>query len=190
MYLFSKRMFDISVSLIALVGAAPVLMILFIICKATDRGPFLYWSKRVGINSTLFLMPKIRTMKLDTPQVATHLLSNGASFLTPMGSFLRKTSLDEVPQLLSILKGDMSFVGPRPALFNQDDLMALRRAAGVDKLVPGLTGWAQINGRDEISLEEKVRLEKDYLQRLSFRFDLQIIFWTFVKVIRHESISH
>jgi len=190
MYLVCKRLFDIIVSLIALIGIAPVLIILFFICKATDRGPFLYWSKRVGINSTLFLMPKIRTMKLDTPQVATHLLSNGASFLTPMGSFLRKTSLDELPQLLSILKGDMSFVGPRPALFNQDDLMALRRAAGVDKLVPGLTGWAQINGRDEISLEEKVRLEKDYLQRLSFRFDLQILVWTFVKVLRHESISH
>jgi O-antigen biosynthesis protein WbqP len=190
MYFVCKRLFDIGASLIALIAFLPVLILLYFICKATDKGPFLYWSKRVGINSTLFLMPKIRTMKVDTPQVATHLLTNGQSFLSPMGSFLRKTSLDELPQLLSILKGDMSFVGPRPALFNQDDLMEMRRNAGVDKLIPGLTGWAQINGRDEISLEQKVRLEKDYLDRRSFMFDMQILVWTFVKVVRHESISH
>lgn len=185
-----KRLFDFTVSLISLIIASPVMLILFLICKATDRGPFLYWSKRVGINSTIFLMPKIRTMKLDTPQVATHLLSNSESYLTLMGSFLRKSSLDELPQLISILKGDMSFVGPRPALFNQNDLMDLRRQAGVDKLIPGLTGWAQINGRDEISIEEKVRYEKEYLDNRSFLFDLKIIFWTFFKVLKQESIKH
>lgn len=189
-YHFLKRSFDIFASGILFILISPVYLGLFILCKVTDRGPFLYWSKRVGINSSIFLMPKIRTMKLNTPQVATHLLTNSESYLTPMGSFLRKSSLDEIPQLISILKGDMSFVGPRPALFNQDDLMDLRRQAGVDKLKPGLTGWAQINGRDEISIEAKVNFEKEYLQQRSFVFDLKILYRTFFKVIKQESVSH
>lgn len=135
-------------------------------------------------------MPKIRTMKLNTPQVATHLLSDSQSYLTSMGSFLRKTSFDELPQFISILKGDMSFVGPRPALFNQDDLMELRRSTGVDQLIPGLTGWAQINGRDEISIPDKVQLEKYYLENRSFIFDMKILFWTFFKVLKQDSIKH
>ncbi len=190
LYPHCKRLFDILLAAIILLCALPVLLVLYVLCKLTDKGPFLYWSKRVGIHSSLFLMPKIRTMKLDTPQVATHLLSDGRSYLTPMGSFLRKSSLDELPQLLSILKGDMSFVGPRPALFNQDDLMVLRRAAGVDALIPGLTGWAQINGRDELSLAVKVRFEKEYLERRSFIFDCKIIVGTFIKVLKHESVTH
>lgn len=179
MYPFLKRSFDIIFSLLALIISAPVLLVLFVLCKLSDPGPFLYWSKRVGIDSTLFLMPKIRTMKMETPQVATHLLSDSQSYLTSIGPFLRKTSFDELPQFISILKGDMSFVGPRPALFNQDDLMELRRASGVDKLVPGLTGWAQINGRDEISISDKVEFEKYYLRHRSFIFDLKILIWTF-----------
>ncbi|PIS11037.1 MAG: UDP-phosphate galactose phosphotransferase [Bdellovibrio sp. CG10_big_fil_rev_8_21_14_0_10_47_8] len=185
-----KRIFDILLS--GLMGCLffPLFVCLYFLCRLTDPGPVLYWSKRVGINSSLFLMPKIRTMKLDTPQVATHLLTNSDQYLTPMGSFLRKTSLDELPQLFSIFRGDMSFVGPRPALFNQDDLMQLRKHAGVDKLLPGLTGWAQINGRDEISLEEKVQLESEYLKRRSLVFDLRILAMTFLKVLRQESIRH
>jgi O-antigen biosynthesis protein WbqP len=186
----TKRIFDIVVSGIALIFAFPLLAILFLICKIGDSGPFLYWSKRVGVHSTIFLMPKIRTMKLNTPQVATHLLTNSEDYLTPMGRFLRKSSLDELPQLMTIFKGDMSFVGPRPALFNQDDLMELRRSVGVDRLVPGLTGWAQINGRDEISIPDKVALEKTYMEQQSFILDLKIIFWTFFKVLKQESIKH
>lgn len=159
-------------------------------CKLTDHGPFLIWSRRVGIHSQFFLMPKIRTMKTNTPQIATHLLKDGKTYLTPMGAFLRKTSLDEIPQLYSILKGDMSFVGPRPALFNQDDLVQMRAEAGIDKLIPGLTGWAQINGRDEIPLQAKVNFEKDYLFRRSFIFDLKIIFWTVFKVLKQDNIQH
>lgn len=185
-----KRIFDFSLALLALALFSPIWICLYLMCKWTDRGPFLHWSKRVGINSSLFLMPKIRTMRLDTPQVATHLLTDGASYLTPMGAFLRKSSLDELPQLLSILKGDMSFVGPRPALFNQDDLMDLRRQNGVDRLLPGLTGWAQINGRDEISIQEKVRFEAEYLRLQSFWFDLKVLYWTFFKVLKKEDIRH
>lgn len=185
-----KRFFDFGFALFCLLLSLPVLIAIYCICKITDEGPFLYWSKRIGIHSSLFLMPKIRTMRVGTPQVATHLLVDSKSYLTPMGPFLRKTSLDELPQLISILKGDMSFVGPRPALFNQDDLMDLRRKEGLDGLAPGLTGWAQINGRDEISIEEKVRLEKEYLERKSFWFDLQILGWTFIKVLKQESVKH
>lgn len=185
-----KRTFDLLFSSLLLVGVLPVLGILFIICKIGDSGPFLHWSKRVGINSTLFLMPKIRTMKLNTPQVATHLLQNSQSYLTPMGSFLRKSSLDELPQIFSIFIGDMSFVGPRPALFNQDDLMELRRQCGVDQLKPGLTGWAQINGRDEISIQDKVALEQFYLKNQSLFFDFKILFLTFFKVVKADSIKH
>jgi O-antigen biosynthesis protein WbqP len=189
-YLIGKRIFDVVLSLFLMICFSPIFVVLYIACKLTDRGPFLYWSKRVGIHSRIFRMPKIRTMRLNTPQVATHLLQNSESYLTPMGSFLRKSSLDELPQLISILKGDMSFVGPRPALFNQDDLMDLRRNAGVDALIPGLTGWAQINGRDELSLPEKVRFESEYLLRRSFFWDLKIMFLTFFKVLKRESVQH
>lgn len=185
-----KRIFDVFLATVALIIFFPLIVLLYCLCRLTDKGPFLYWSKRVGMNSRFFSMPKIRTMRLDTPQIATHLLSNSENYLTPMGSFLRKTSLDELPQLISILRGDMSFVGPRPALFNQEDLMTLRKQAGVDKLLPGLTGWAQINGRDEISIQEKVTFEKEYLERQSFWFDVKILFWTFFKVLKQESIRH
>jgi O-antigen biosynthesis protein WbqP len=185
-----KRAFDFSLALILSAFFLPGVVLLFLLCKISDRGPFLHWSKRVGVDCKIFLMPKIRTMKMNTPQVATHLLADGKSFLTPMGSFLRKSSLDEVPQLLSILKGDMSFVGPRPALFNQDDLMELRQKSGVHLLIPGLTGWAQINGRDEISIQEKVSLETEYLKKRSFFFDLKILFWTFFKVLKQDRIVH
>lgn len=171
-----------------------VLLIPFIIVallvKATSSGPALYWSDRVGRHNRLFRMPKFRTMRVDTPAVATHLLTDPARFLTPPGSFLRKSSLDELPQLWSILCGDMSFVGPRPALFNQQDLIELRTRYGVDKLLPGLTGWAQINGRDELPIPEKVNLDVEYMQRQSFATDLHIILRTFLKVVRRDGIVH
>lgn len=190
MYSVLKRLFDLSLGLTIFVLCIPILLILWVFCKLTDPGPFLHWSKRVGVNSTIFLMPKIRTMKLNTPQVATHLLSDSGQYLTRMGFFLRKTSLDELPQIWSILKGEMTFVGPRPALFNQEDLMKLRVEKGIDKLKPGLTGWAQINGRDDISIEQKVNLEMFYLENRSILFDFQILFQTSYKVIRQESIKH
>jgi len=149
-----------------------------------------YWSDRVGINNRIFRMPKFRTMQVDTPALATHLLSDPARYLTPVGSFLRKSSLDELPQLWSILRGDMSFVGPRPALFNQDDLIRLRTAAQVHTLLPGLTGWAQVNGRDEIPIPQKVELDAYYLQHRSFMLDLNILLLTFLKVIRRDGVSH
>jgi O-antigen biosynthesis protein WbqP len=158
--------------------------------KLSSPGPVLYWSDRVGRRNRIFRMPKFRSMRVDTPAVATHLLANPGAYLTPIGSFLRKSSLDELPQLWSILKGDMSFVGPRPALFNQDDLVALRTACGVHELAPGLTGWAQVNGRDELPIPEKVRLDAEYMQRRSFAFDLRILWLTFVKVLRREGVSH
>lgn len=158
--------------------------------KCTSRGPALYWSSRVGRNNQLFEMPKFRTMKVETPAVATHLLSNPDQYLTPIGSFLRKSSLDELPQLWSILKGDMSFVGPRPALFNQEDLISLRTQCGVQALRPGLTGWAQVNGRDELLIPKKVELDFEYLQKESLWFDLKILFLTFVKVIRRDNVTH
>ena len=158
--------------------------------RLTSSGPVLYWSDRVGRNNRIFKMPKFRSMRVGTSAVATHLLDNPRAWLTPIGSVLRRTSVDELPQLWSILKGDMSFVGPRPALFNQDDLVALRTQYGVHELVPGLTGWAQINGRDELPIPQKVAFDIEYLQRRSFMFDLQIMLKTVVKVIRRESISH
>ena len=158
--------------------------------KLTSPGPILYWSDRVGIHNTIFRMPKFRSMRIDTPEVATHLLKDPDHWLTPIGSFLRKTSLDELPQLYSILKGDMSFVGPRPALFNQDDLIALRTQAGVDALVPGLTGWAQINGRDDLPIPVKVEFDAEYLKKRSFWFDMKIIWLTFIKVIRRDNVDH
>jgi O-antigen biosynthesis protein WbqP len=185
-----KRTVDFFISLIALtIFFLPVLLVAFLI-KITSKGPVLYWSDRVGRNNCIFKMPKFRSMRLDTPAVATHLLENPDQWLTPIGSFLRKTSLDELPQLWSILVGDMSFVGPRPALFNQDDLIALRTQAGVHALVPGLTGWAQINGRDELPIPEKVKLDLEYLQRRSFGFDLWILWMTLLKVLRRDGVSH
>lgn len=158
--------------------------------RLTSPGPILYWSDRVGRHNRIFKMPKFRSMRTDTPAVATHLLTDPDAYLTPIGSFLRKTSLDELPQLWSILKGDMSFVGPRPALFNQDDLIALRTEHGVHELVPGLTGWAQVNGRDELAIPAKVKLDIEYLQRQSLRFDFYVLWLTLVKVVRRDGVSH
>ena len=158
--------------------------------RMTSKGTVLYWSDRVGQSNTTFQMPKFRTMQLDTPALATHLMNNPEDYLIPIGGFLRRTSLDELPQLYSVLKGDMSFVGPRPALFNQDDLIALRTEKGVDKLVPGLTGWAQVNGRDELPIPEKVDLDTYYMEKRSFCFDLKILWITLLKVFRKEGVSH
>lgn len=185
-----KRLFDLILSGFAIIIFALPIVILIIVIKLTSSGPILYWSSRVGKGNIIFEMPKFRTMKLGTPVVATHLLTNSSQYLTPVGSFLRKFSLDELPQLWSILIGDMSFVGPRPALFNQEDLIALRSKHGVDKLAPGLTGWAQVNGRDELSIPVKVQYEVEYLQNQSFWFDIKIICLTFFKVARRDGISH
>jgi O-antigen biosynthesis protein WbqP len=167
----------------------PVLMVAIAV-RLTSKGPALYWSDRVGRNNVIFKMPKFRSMRVGTPAVATHLLANPRAHLTPIGSFLRKSSLDELPQLWSILAGDMSFVGPRPALFNQHDLISLRTEQGVHTLVPGLTGWAQVNGRDELPIPQKVRLDVAYLQRQSLWFDIRILWLTFVKVLRRDGVSH
>lgn len=185
-----KRAFDLVLGTVALVILAVPLIIIAIAVKLTSPGPVLYWSDRVGVRNSIFRMPKFRSMRIDAPVVATHLLKNPDQWLTPIGSFLRKTSLDELPQLLSILRGDMSFVGPRPALFNQDDLIALRTQAGVDALVPGLTGWAQINGRDDLPIPAKVEFDAEYLKRRSFWFDMKIIWLTFIKVIREDNVDH
>lgn len=185
-----KRGMDIFLAL-GVLGLVCIPMVLVALAVAfTSRGPILYWSSRVGRNNTLFQMPKFRTMRTDTPAVATHLLTNPADYLTPIGSFLRKSSLDELPQLWSIFQGNMSFVGPRPALFNQQDLIALRTQYGIERLVPGLTGWAQINGRDELPIPQKVAFDLEYLQRQSLRFDIKIIFLTFLKVIRRDNVVH
>lgn len=185
-----KRLFDLVLAMVAGFLLLLPITLVAVMVKVTSKGPALYWSDRVGRHNQLFKMPKFRSMQIGTPAVATHLLSNPDAFLTPIGSFLRKSSLDELPQLWSILKGDMSFVGPRPALFNQDDLIALRTAAGVDSLVPGLTGWAQINGRDELPIPQKVALDSEYLQRQSLGFDLEILWLTFLKVLRRDGVSH
>lgn len=185
-----KRAFDLLFALCISVFLLLPIVIIALIIGLTSPGPVLYWSARVGRCNKIFQMPKFRTMRVGTPALATHLLENPQQFLTPVGAFLRKSSLDELPQLWSILRGDMSFVGPRPALFNQDDLIALRSAKGVDILVPGLTGWAQINGRDELEIPEKVRYDVEYLQRKSFFFDLKIIVLTAVKVLRRDAVTH
>lgn len=185
-----KRLFDVSVALLAIAVLSIPLLVVAVLVKLTSPGSVVYWSDRVGRHNRIFRMPKFRTMRVDTPAVATHLLADPKRFLTPVGSFLRKSSLDELPQLWSILVGDMSFVGPRPALFNQDDLIALRTEYGVDQVLPGLTGWAQINGRDELPIPDKVRLDAEYLQRQSFFLDLKIIFLTFLKVVRRDGITH
>jgi O-antigen biosynthesis protein WbqP len=185
-----KRLTDLVIVLaISPLIFIPALLVMIAV-KLTSKGPALYWSDRVGKDNQIFQMPKFRSMKLDTPEVASHLLSDPKSALTPIGHFIRKTSLDELPQILCVLKGDMSLVGPRPALFNQDDLIESRTALGVDRLIPGVTGWAQVNGRDELELAEKVKFDKDYLDRKSFVFDIRILWLTFLKVIKSESVSH
>jgi O-antigen biosynthesis protein WbqP len=187
---WGKRAFDILGALALCFPAAPLLAALAILVRMTSKGPALYWSNRVGRDNQIFSMPKFRSMRTDAPQLATHLLENAEEYLTPIGGFLRRTSLDEVPQLFSILRGDLSFVGPRPALFNQNDLVALRTELGIHRLVPGLTGWAQVNGRDELPIREKVQFDCEYLKRQTFIFDLQIMALTVIKVLRKEGIRH
>jgi len=185
-----KRLFDLAVALVATVFLALPIVFVALAVRLTSPGPALYWSNRVGRDNRVFRMPKFRSMRIDTPAVATHLLQNPDQWLTPIGSFLRKSSLDELPQLWSIFRGDMSFVGPRPALLNQDDLIALRTAKGVHELVPGLTGWAQVNGRDELPIPQKVALDAEYLQRQSLPFDLKILWMTALKVLARDGVSH
>ena len=185
-----KRTFDVIMALILGALLLVPLVVIALMVKLTSSGPILYWSERVGRYNRSFMMPKFRSMRIDTPAVATHLLENPEQWLTPIGSFLRKSSLDELPQLWCILKGDMSFVGPRPALFNQDDLIALRTEKGVHELLPGLTGWAQVNGRDELPIPQKVQLDAEYLQRRSFLFDLKILWMTALKVLAKDGVSH
>lgn len=189
-YLFGKRLFDLSLAIGAMVILAPAILVLAIAIRLTSPGPAIYWSSRVGKENRLFSMPKFRTMRLGAPEMATHLLPQPDTYVTPIGAKLRSSSLDELPQLWSIFKGDMSFVGPRPALFNQDDLIALRNAYQVHQLVPGLTGWAQINGRDEIPIADKVALDAEYLARRSLWFDFVILVRTAFMVVRREGISH
>ncbi len=185
-----KRPFDFALALLlTLILAAPLLIVALLV-RLTSTGPILYWSDRVGRDNKIFSMPKFRSMRMGTPEVATHLLANPSAHLTPIGPLLRKSSLDELPQLWSILTGDMSFVGPRPALFNQQDLIELRTQKGVHKLVPGLTGWAQINGRDELPIPEKVALDTEYLERQSFWFDIKIFWLTALKVLLGHGVVH
>ena len=185
-----KRAFDLMLAVPALALLAVPLLAVGLWVRASSPGPALYWSQRVGANGRLFLMPKFRSMRTDTPAMATHLLTSPEAWLTPIGGLLRRSSIDELPQLWSIVRGDMSIVGPRPALFNQDDLIALRRQSGVDRLRPGLTGWAQVNGRDEIPIPDKVALDAEYLRRMSIAFDLRIIALTAGKVLHRSDVSH
>ena len=185
-----KKILDLSLVLVVGVFALPFIVVVALLVALTSRGPVLYWSDRVGRDNAIFKMPKFRSMKTDTPAVATHLLLDPTSFLTPIGGFLRKSSLDELPQLWNIFRGDMSFVGPRPAVFNQYDLIELRTRAGVHRLLPGLTGWAQINGRDELPVPQKVALDLEYLNKHSLWFDIKIIFRTGVKVLRRDNVTH
>jgi O-antigen biosynthesis protein WbqP len=185
-----KRIFDLFLSLCLVPVLSVPILVIAVLVRLTSMGPALYWSDRVGVGNRIFRMPKFRTMRIDTPAVATHLLKDPDAHLTPIGPFLRKSSLDELPQLWSVLKGDMSFVGPRPALFNQEDLIALRTGKGVHRLIPGITGWAQINGRDDIPIPKKVEFDEYYLNHSSFFFDLKILVLTFLKVTRAENVSH
>ncbi|MEF8700048.1 MAG: sugar transferase [Candidatus Accumulibacter sp. UW26] len=185
-----KRLFDLLLGLCAAAVLALPMLVVATLVVLSSKGPVLYWSERVGKGNVLFRMPKFRTMRVGTPTVATHLLLHPQAYLTPVGSFLRKSSLDELPQLWSILAGNMSFVGPRPALFNQDDLIRLRTECGVHELVPGLTGWAQVNGRDELSISQKVRLDVEYLQQQSLWFDIRILWLTCVKVLGRHGVLH
>jgi O-antigen biosynthesis protein WbqP len=185
-----KRFIDLLLCITALIILVVPIILIAILVRCSSKGPSIYWSRRVGLNNDIFLMPKFRTMTSNAPTVATHLMEDSATFLTPIGGLLRRFSLDEIPQLYSILKGEMSFVGPRPALFNQDDLISLRKEKGIDKLIPGITGWAQINGRDSISIADKVSLDFEYLNKQSTLFDLLIIKSTILKVIGTNDISH
>ena len=185
-----KHFFDLILGVVVFILLAVPMLLIVIIVRLTSKGFALYWSDRVGKNNKIFKMPKFRSMLIDTPAVATHLLDNPDSYLSPIGGFLRRTSLDELPQLFSVLRGDMSFVGPRPALFNQEDLIALRTEKGVDTLKPGITGWAQINGRDELSIAYKVALDVEYLNRQSFWFDMKILWMTLLKVVKRDNVSH
>ena len=185
-----KRIFDFFLGIAVFILLVIPMLVIYLGVRFSSKGPALYWSDRVGKNNKIFKMPKFRSMLIDTPTMATHLLNDPDVYLSPIGSFLRRTSIDELPQLFSVLKGDMSFVGPRPALFNQDDLIALRREKGVDKLLPGITGWAQVNGRDELSIPDKLALDLEYMHRQSFWFDLKILWITFLKVFRQDGTSH
>jgi O-antigen biosynthesis protein WbqP len=185
-----KRVFDIVLSAGLLLLLSPLLVGIAVAIRLTSKGPSLYWSERIGKQNRIFLMPKFRSMHVNTPQLATHLMTDVARHLTPIGGFLRRSSLDELPQLWSILVGHMSFVGPRPALFNQDDLVALRTRCGVHELTPGLTGWAQVNGRDELPIPEKVALDKSYLENQSILLDVRILARTMAKVLCRENVSH
>lgn len=185
-----KRILDFVMALSASIALLPILVLVALAVRLTSPGPVLYWSDRVGRHNRIFKMPKFRSMRTGTPAVATHLLQNSDQWLTPIGSFLRKSSLDELPQLWSILRGDMSFVGPRPALFNQNDLISLRTEKGIHELVPGLTGWAQVNGRDELPILQKVQLDAEYLQRQSLLLDLKILWTTALKVMARDGVSH
>ena len=187
---WTKRILDVTVALTLLLLLLPLILALAVLVKVTSHGPAIYWSDRVGKGNRIFRMPKFRSMRIDTPELPTHLLSDAAVHLTPMGSFLRRTSLDELPQLWSIVVGDLSFVGPRPALFNQEDLVALRTARGIHFLVPGLTGWAQVNGRDELPIPAKVQFDYEYLHRRSLKFDFAIIRMTIGKVLHQEGVHH
>jgi len=185
-----KRFFDLLMVLLALMALWVPAGLVALMVRLTSEGPIIYWSDRVGRHNKIFKMPKFRTMRVDTPAVATHLMTDSENFMTPAGSFLRRFSLDELPQLWSIARNDMSFVGPRPALFNQDDLIALRIEKKVHHLIPGLTGWAQVNGRDELPIPRKVELDSEYMERQSFWFDVYILWLTFLKVVRRDGVSH
>ena len=185
-----KRFFDLILAFIILALSFVPLILIALAVRLSSKGPVIYWSNRVGRHNHIFSMPKIRTMRIDAPQVATHLLRNPKRYETPIGPFLRKTSLDELPQLFNIFKGDMSFVGPRPALFNQHDLIQLRTKAKVHLLLPGITGWAQINGRDTLSIPDKVTLDAEYLKKQSFVFDIKILWATVLKVLKRDGVSH
>ncbi len=185
-----KRIFDLVMAGFLLCFLSVPILVIELMIKLTSKGPVLYWSDRVGINNTIFRMPKFRTMRIDTPAVATHLMENSDIYLTSVGLFLRRFSLDELPQLYSILKGDISFVGPRPALYNQDDLIGLRTEKGIHKVIPGITGWAQINGRDELPIPIKVEFDEYYLKNRSFFFDFKILLKTFIKVIMAKNVTH
>ena len=185
-----KRLSDLFIGSVLLVFLAIPMLLIVVAIRSTSKGSSLYWSDRVGKNNIIFRMPKFRSMLINTPAVATHLLDDPDLYLSPIGGFLRRTSLDELPQLFSVLKGDMSFVGPRPALFNQEDLITLRTNMGIDKLLPGITGWAQVNGRDQLSIVDKVNLDVEYMSRQSFWFDIKILLITLIKVIKNIDVMH
>ena len=185
-----KRIFDIIMSILFVIVLSFPMLLIAIAVKLSSKGPVLFWSNRIGQYNEIFKMPKFRSMKLETPTIATHLMTNAENYITPIGRFLRQTSLDELPQLFSIIKGDMSFVGPRPALFNQKDLISIRKESGVDNLLPGVTGWAQVNGRDKLSISEKALMDSYYLQNKSFWLDIEILWKTFLKVLIRDNVSH